>query len=332
MKKTVLVLSLCLLALSGCIFSSSATPAPAPIPAANLLQTIVAQTLTAQPTTSSPTITDTPVASATFPADTPTLSLPTPTGTPVYSLTPTPTTYVAPAQVYPAPSQSPAQFVRYYYSQINISNYPVTWSLLTASFQSANNGPATGGYQGYVDFWNTVHEVTVEGVSVLSQTNYYAVVNVTARYHWNSGSITFNTDTFDLLYNYSRGTWMFDSPTSYYVPPVTPYQTPSQFIVYYYSQINLSNYPLTWSLLDTNFQNNVNGPDTGGYAGYVAYWNTVNSVSVQSVTVLSQTSYYATVRVYAIYYYNNGTTVGSTDSFNLVYDYSRATWLFDSPY
>lgn len=329
MKKIALALTLSLLTLSGCLFASTNAPSTAPTPPGDLLGTIVAQTLTAQPTASPMTATSTPESMATTPTDTPTLALPSPTATPYY----TPTTYVAPAApVYPAPSQSVAQFIRYYYSQINISNYPLTWSLLTPNFQYANNGPATGGYQGYVDFWNTVHEVIVEGVTVLSQTNYYAVASVTNRYHWNTDAVTYSTDVFNLTYNYSRRTWMFDSPTSYYVPPVYPSQTPSQFIYYYYSQINLSNYPLTWSLLDTNFQNNVNGPSAGGYTGYVAYWSTVNNVSVQSVSVLSQTSSYAVVRVYAIYYYNSGSTVGSTDSFNLVYDYSRATWLFDSPY
>jgi hypothetical protein len=98
----------------------------------------------------------------------------------------------------------------------------------------------------------------------------------------------------------------------------------------YFSNINISNYPLTWSMLTSRFKNTVNGPAQGGYDGYVRYWDTVHSVTVQSVLVISQDDYYAAIKVTALYQYNNGTHTTSTVPYTLAYDYSINSWLFDT--
>jgi hypothetical protein len=331
--KRFLILLLSLTVLSGCVFTNVSTPAPVP---ASVLQTAVALTLTAQPTVTPATLTPAVVSQVgtetATPAEAPTLALPTPTVTPTAMptavLTAAPAVPVAPA--YSAPIlQTPDQFIRTYYSNINVANYAYTWSLLTANFIAANNGPATGGYAGYVSFWNTIHEVVVQNVYVSSQSGGYAVVTVSALYHYNDGSLVTTSVAFNLTYNYSRGTWMFDSPYSSYYAPVTTLQTPVQFIFTYFYYINVYNYAYTWSLLTPLFISH-NNPD--GYSGYVSYWNSVQNVSVQNVYVSSQSGAYAVVVVSAYYYYTSGTYIYNTQTYNLTYDYSRGTWMFDSPY
>jgi hypothetical protein len=329
--KRFLILLLSLTVLSGCVFTDISVPTPAP---ASVLQTAVALTLAAQPNVS--TATPTPAVlsqSATgtsIPAEAATVALPTPTETPPYVL---PTAVPAtPAGSYSSPIlQTPDQFIRSYYGNINVANYAYTWSLLTDSFKAANNGPATGGYSGYVGFWNTVHEVVVQGVNLVSQNGGYAVVNVSALYHYNSGSLTNTTVTFNLTYNYSRSTWMFDSSYSVYYPPVSTGQTPVQFIFTYFYNINVSNFPYTWSLLTARFISHNNPPGTGGYTGYVNFWNAVHDVAVQNVIVNSQSGGFAVVVVTAIYNYNSGSSIYNTQTYNLTYDYYRGTWMFDSP-
>ena len=167
MKRMILILMIALGALSGCVVSAPPAPSAAP---GNAIETAVVQTLTAMPTsnlasfpTAVPaTATALPVAATAIPpSPTPTALLPSPTAT----LAPTAASsggggYYAPV------TENPSAFIRYYYGQINLGNYPLTWSLLDANFINNNNGPATGGYAGYVNFWSTVHEVIVQSVYV----------------------------------------------------------------------------------------------------------------------------------------------------------------------
>ncbi len=330
MKTMVFLLFASLLVLTGCSFSVPTTP---PVQPASLLQTAVALTLTAEATNgtapseiSQPAVeTETPTPTP-LPTDTvsPTIELPSVTPA-TATATPQPAAPAAP--VYPAPAQSPSQFIRYYFGNINVSNYPLTWSLLTSRFQLTNN---PDGYAGYVNFWNTVHSVTIEGISVLSQSGGYASVNVRALYHYTNDLLNDTLITYNLIYDYNRRTWLFDSPGAAYVPYV-PYvpaaQSPSQFVYYYYSNINASNFSLTWTLMTERFKS-INNPS--GYADYVNYWNTVNNVQVLSVSVLSQSGYFATVSVSAIYNLNIGIAQPTTNTFNLLYDNVMGTWMFDS--
>ncbi len=334
MKHLALILLACLLALSACQLAS---PSQSPTQPGNFFGTVAAETASAQPSANATTLSNFPTVESTVtegvetstptftPTITPTPELPSPT--PVMATS----TYVtASGPVYPAPSQAPEQFIAYYFANINISNYPVTWSLLTDRFIASNNPPSSGGYQGYVNFWNTVHEVKVLSTSITSQNGGYATVRVEALYHYNAGTIIDTTTAYSLIFNYSRGTWMFNSPSYLgYVPPAS--QTPGQFIYYYFANINISNFPLTWSLLTANFIAAHNPPSSGGYQGYVNFWNTVRDVQVLSTTVTAQSGGFAVVDVYALYNYNSGTSIYNTQTYQLTYDYSTGTWLFDEP-
>lgn len=262
-------------------------------------------------------------------------STPIPTGTTV-SLTSSPSPIPSPTATFTFTptalptvtgwsTQVPDQFIHYYYDHINLRDYQLTWSLLSDQFKANVNGPATGGYQGYVNYWNTVQQVNIFGVTISSQVGGTAVVLVNMQYVYLNGKVGSVLQPFNLIYDSTRGTWLFDSPT----PPA--YQTPGQFIYYYFNQINSRNYPLTWSLLTSAFIARNNGPDTGGYDGYVKFWNSVARVDVKGVTVSSQTSTHATVVTSLVFNYTNGVIAPATITYTLLYDSWRGTWMFDAP-
>jgi hypothetical protein len=209
MKPIVYFLILCILIMSACLPVVPGGLPVEPTDMAGLVQTIVAQTLTAKPTSSQvPSMAGT----STF-TPLPASSTPVPPG-------PSPTAIWT--HTYVPPSQTPDQFVRYYFNNINVSNYSLTWSLLSARFKSAVNGPSQGGYQGYVDFWNTVHSVKVQSVYVIGQIGDYAYIKVNALYHYNNGQLVNTTVQYTLVYDRSRGTWLFDTTL---VPTSTPSRT-----------------------------------------------------------------------------------------------------------
>ena len=125
-----------------------------------------------------------------------------PTGTP---LVPTNT-------IVPAPSNSVEQFIRTYFQEINSRNYEYAWSLLSDAFKASRNSPQNGGYQGYVDFWNTVDRVEIVEVRILEQSSQSAEVFVVANYHYGNGVTTTGEQTFYFIYDFTRNTWLFDVP------------------------------------------------------------------------------------------------------------------------
>ena len=110
----------------------------------------------------------------------------------------------------PAQAGSPDQFIRTYFDAIHSRNYEYTWSLLSDAFIATHNGPDKGGYQGYVDYWNSVERVEVLETRVLAQNSQFAEVFVVANYHYTNGTTATGESTFYLTYNAQRNTWLFD--------------------------------------------------------------------------------------------------------------------------
>jgi len=198
---TLLLLSACTLALPSTPdislvetwVSQTLTALPSPIPPSNT--PIVLLPPTGAPLLSTPTLTPAnPPVPSSLPTLTSTAIVPLPTAVPVYS------------------PQYPDQFIRYYYSYINQRNYQFTWTLLSDSFKYAVNGAAQGGFPGYENFWNTVQRVDIFGVAVTSQSGGYAVVIVNMQYTYQNGAVASNLQTFNLIYDYNRSTWLFNSP------------------------------------------------------------------------------------------------------------------------
>jgi hypothetical protein len=139
---------------------------------------------------------------------------PIPTGTPLVPintvLVPTNTVLVPINTVVLTPSNSVEQFIRTYFQEINNRNYEYTWSLLSEAFKTSRNSPQSGGYQGYVDFWNTVDRVETLEIQILEQSSQSAKALVVANYHYGNGATTTGTQDFYFTYDFTRNTWLFD--------------------------------------------------------------------------------------------------------------------------
>ena len=132
-------------------------------------------------------------------------SIPTATGTP---FVPTNTIVLTPSVL--TPSNSVEQFIRTYFQEINSRNYENTWSLLSDAFKASRNSPQNGGYQGYVDFWNTVDRVEILEIKILQQSRQSAEVYVVANYYYKNGVTTTGQQKFYFTYDFTRNTWLFD--------------------------------------------------------------------------------------------------------------------------
>lgn len=106
-------------------------------------------------------------------------------------------------------AQTPQDFISYYFDNINSRNYALTWLLLSDRFQNNLNGSSQDGYQVYVDFWNTVNQVTVLDVTHMCQGDLCAV-NVTMRLDYYNGQFDTSIYPYTLTYDHARNTWLFD--------------------------------------------------------------------------------------------------------------------------
>lgn len=346
MKQPFAVLLPLLLILGACTPSTPIISTPIS-PSAGEVLTSVAETMTAAPTQtpfyiyvtptestpSSPTATETPLPTAT---STITASPVPPTPVVIY-IYPTPVYYPPPIIYYPTvvPFWSPAipdQFIYYYYQRINAREYTTAWTLLTEAFKAAVNPE---GYAGFVSYWNTVARVDIRSVGITSYSGYNAYVLVDMVYTYFNGAVISSLQPFRLTYDAYRSTWLFDSVSVVAPTPIpTPlpvYYTPDQFIYYYFYNINLRNYTFTWSLLAPSFIANNNPPASGGYTGYVDYWNSVSWVDISYATVLSNNGIYADVSVGMVFNYNSGLVTTAYPTYHLLWNYSLGSWQFFSP-
>jgi len=105
---------------------------------------------------------------------------------------------------------------------------------------------------------------------------------------------------------------------------------PVQFVYDYYSAVNRRQYELTWSLLSDDYKNRNNGPDKGGYQGYVDFWNRISSVEVKTAYLVAQDASFAKVK--AIIHYNL-VQVGTEEyeiTFHMVHSAVGSSWLIDA--
>ena len=123
---------------------------------------------------------------------------------------PTGTPFIPTNTIVPTPSNSVEQFIHAYFQEINSRNYETTWSLLSEAFKASRNSPQNGGYQGYVDFWNSVDRVEIVEIRILDQNSQSAEVFVVANYHYRNGATTTGEQNFYFTYDFTRNTWLFD--------------------------------------------------------------------------------------------------------------------------
>lgn len=110
----------------------------------------------------------------------------------------------------PSTTQDPAEFARWYFRRVwNERDYQNLWdNYLTASYK-ANVG--SGLFEDYVWWWNSVARVDVNSVDVLENNGSVARIRVNLTFQMTDGRLLENeVYEYDLLYDPSRGTWMFD--------------------------------------------------------------------------------------------------------------------------
>jgi hypothetical protein len=127
----------------------------------------------------------------------------------------------------------------------------------------------------------------------------------------------------------------FPSPTPQpsLTPTLTPTaalppQTPREFIIWYFDQINSRNYTLTWTFLTDRFKNSLNGSTQYGYLDYVTFWDTVKLATVKDVYSTCQGDLCAVNVTLQLNYYN-GKSETNPIPYTLTWDQTRTTWLFD---
>jgi hypothetical protein len=107
--------------------------------------------------------------------------------------------------------QDPAEFARWYFTRVwNERDYQNLWDhYLTISYK-ANVG--SGLFEDYVVWWDSVERIDVNAVDVLANNGSDALVRVHLTFHMTDGRVVDNqVYEYDLLYDPSRNTWMFDS-------------------------------------------------------------------------------------------------------------------------
>jgi hypothetical protein len=171
LKLLPLSILLALLTLTACgTFNPLGSPTQ-PGPDDALVQTMVAQTLTAYP----------------YPSPTATFTQTTAAG-----------------------AQTAQGFIRDYFDAINSRNYELTWSLLTDAFKNNINRSAQSAYQEYMDYWNTVSLVVVKDVYAVCQSDLCAT-NATLQLYYYEGRVSTDTYPYTLIFDHTRNTWLFDS-------------------------------------------------------------------------------------------------------------------------
>jgi len=111
--------------------------------------------------------------------------------------------------------------------------------------------------------------------------------------------------------------------------PRTELNSPEGFLRWYFGAVwNERNYQDLWdNYLTPGFKARSSG---GSYEDYAAWWNQVQRVDVNSVTVLQNDGTHAWVRVNLTFTMMDGRVVSNQEyDYTLFYDAARQTWMFD---
>ena len=116
------------------------------------------------------------------------------------------------------PEQDPKQFIYDYYNSINNRQYDLTWSKLSGDYISRNNGQSNGGYEGYVEFWNSVSYISVVETNLVNYEDKSAKVVATLHYEYKNGNAHNDKVYFQIIYSSNKKTWLIDAtPTNWNV-------------------------------------------------------------------------------------------------------------------
>lgn len=103
-------------------------------------------------------------------------------------------------------SSPPEQFVRDYYSALNSSQYSAAWSSLSPKFKS-NKDLMPNGYSSYTDWWETVEQVDINQVTLVSKNTNSAIVDIHLQFLMRKNKKLSSSESI-------RHVLMWDSPNS----------------------------------------------------------------------------------------------------------------------
>ena len=119
--------------------------------------------------------------------------------------TPLPTTRLPRSGLY-----DPEGFVRWYFEAVwKERNYQDLWdNYLTPAFKARSTSSS---FDEYVTWWSSVDRVDVNSVSVMENDGTHAWVRVNVTFYMKDGRVISNQEyDYDLLFDPTRQTWMFD--------------------------------------------------------------------------------------------------------------------------
>ena len=167
------------------------------------------KTASSSPTTNQTTVNDTPTTDQTTVNDTPT----TETQKPIPIAVPSNPALVSQSVSSPEPSISrpPADdFVRNHYTALNNRQYDQTWSNLSSRFKSISKD-----FSNYQEWWDSVAEIRIGNVELISQNSDRAVVDAQLWYEMNNGRVAEDKKTrISLMWSDEANSWLFVSKSS----------------------------------------------------------------------------------------------------------------------
>lgn len=121
-----------------------------------------------------------------------------------------------------------------------------------------------------------------------------------------------------------RDVWDYRVITGPLIPTETtsPKSSPSQFMKNYYTNINENRFKEAWKMLTPSFQTR----KSSSYSGYYNWWNSIDRVEIQDVSLISQDSNSATVFVQISYIINGEFKKENPQYFTLVWNSVINNW------
>ena len=196
------------------------TRRPRPVKTASSSPTTNQTTVNDTPTTDQTTVNDTPTTDQTTVNDTPTTDQTTVNDTPTTETqkpipiaVPSNPALVSQSVSSPEPSISrpPADdFVRNHYTALNNRQYDQTWSNLSSRFKSISKD-----FSNYQEWWDSVAEIRIGNVELISQNSDRAVVDAQLWYEMNNGRVAEDKKTrISLMWSDEANSWLFVSKSS----------------------------------------------------------------------------------------------------------------------
>ena len=105
----------------------------------------------------------------------------------------------------------PVEFINEYFSLINERRYDDAWARLSNRFvENFANRTGGGGYNDYVEYWNTVNKVEIAFIEIQSQSDTQAIVYAEILFNYKAGNTEIGHIKYKLVKDTTGKSWLFD--------------------------------------------------------------------------------------------------------------------------